>query len=134
MNVLTKSELVLRNWDIFVGRRVNLGVTIAVPDEQQARLWEPHASTVAARLHILKDSKRAGMRTALMLAPLLPEISDSTGSLRRSFELAKEADVDCIHTDALNPRPRAKLKAAVTVSREVTSLEITSTSGRTEAG
>jgi len=106
LNVLTKSDLVLRDLDIFTGRPVTLGVTIAVPDEDLASLWEPAASPVSARLHILKEARKAGLRTTLMFAPLLPEISDTPASLLRLFELAADAHVDRIITDALNPRPR----------------------------
>ena len=48
LDILTKSELVLRDLDIFAGKDVCLGVTITTPDESQARLWEPKASSVAA--------------------------------------------------------------------------------------
>lgn len=106
LNVLTKSELVLRDLDIFAGRDVCLGVTITTPDEEQARLWEPGASSVSARLGILRKAKAAGLETAVMFGPLLPKISDTQEALGRLFGLAAEAKVDRIWTDALNPRPR----------------------------
>ena len=106
LNVLTKSQLVLRDLDIFKGRDVRLGVTITTADEGLAKLWEPRASTVSSRLHVLKEAKRAGLETAVMFGPLLPEISDSPEALAKLFALATQADVDRIWTDALNPRPR----------------------------
>jgi DNA repair photolyase len=106
LNVLTKSELVLRDLDIFTGREVTLGVSIAVPDEDLARLWEPAASPVSTRIRILKEARRAGLRTTLMFAPLLPRISDTSDSLFRLFEIARDAGVDRIITDSLNLRPR----------------------------
>ena len=106
LNVLTKSELVLRDLDVFAGRAVNLGVTITTPDERQARRWEPEASTVAARLNILREARKAGLKTHIMFGPLLPGISDDEKSLRELFELAREAQVDQVWTDALNARPR----------------------------
>ncbi len=106
LNILTKSELILRDLDILTGRDVRLGVTITTPDERQARLWEPHASSVSARLRVLKEAKAAGLETAVMFGPLLPGISDSADVLDELFALAAGLDVDCIWTDALNPRPR----------------------------
>lgn len=106
LNILTKSELVLRDLDIFKGRDVRLGVTITTPDEGIARLWEPKASTVSSRLKVLKEAKAAGLETAVMFGPLLPEISDTPEALAKLFSLAAEADVDRIWTDTLNPRPR----------------------------
>jgi len=106
LGVLTKSELVLRDLDVFAGRDVRVGVTITTPDEAQARLWEPKASSVAARVHILREAKAAGLETAVMFGPLLPEISDTPQALARLFEIAAEVKVDRIWTDALNRRPR----------------------------
>ena len=106
LNVLTKSELVLRDLDIFRGRPVRVGVTITTPDEPQARLWEPRASSVAARVRVLREAKAAGLQTTVMFGPLLPAISDTPEALDKLFALAAGADVDHIWTDALNPRPR----------------------------
>ncbi len=106
LNVLTKSDLALRDLDIFTGRQVNVGVTIAVPDERLSRIWEPTASAVSARLNILKEARKVRLRTTLLLAPLLPQISDTPDSLGQLFEFAKDAQVDRIVTDILNPRPR----------------------------
>lgn len=106
LNILTKSELVLRDLDIFQGQDVRLGVTITNPDESQARLWEPKASSVWARLEVLRQAKAAGLTTTVMFGPLLPGISDTRQALHKLFTLAAEADVDRIYTDTLNPRPR----------------------------
>jgi DNA repair photolyase len=106
LNVLTKSDLVLRDLDIFRGHDVGLGVTITTADEAKAKLWEPGASPVSARVRILREAKAAGLKTAIALAPLLPAISDTPEALRDLFSLAGEADVDHIWTDAMNPRPK----------------------------
>ncbi len=106
LNILTKRELVLRDLDIFRGRDVRLGVTITTPDEDIAILWEPKASTVSSRLRVLKEAKAAGLETAVMFGPLLPEISDTPEVLAQLFRLAAKAGVDRIWTDTLNPRPR----------------------------
>jgi DNA repair photolyase len=106
LEILTKSELVLRDLDLLEGGDVRLGVTITTPDESQARLWEPRASSVAARIRILREAKAAGLETAVMLGPLLPGVSDTPEALRELFSIAAEAEVDQIWTDALNPRPR----------------------------
>ena len=106
LNILTKSELVLRDFDILKGRDVSLGVTITTPYEDVAKLWEPKASTVSSRLRVLKEAKAAGLKTAVMFGPLLPEISDTPAALAKLFAMAAEAGVDRIWTDVLNPRPR----------------------------
>jgi DNA repair photolyase len=105
LEILTKSALILRDLDVFESGEVLLGVTITTPDESQARLWEPNAGTVAARLGILREAKSAGLETAVMLGPLLPGISDTPEALRELFSMAAAAEVDQVWTDALNPRP-----------------------------
>jgi DNA repair photolyase len=54
----------------------------------------------------LREAKAAGLRTAVAFAPLLPAISDTPRALRGLFNLAAEANVDHIWTDAMNPRPK----------------------------
>jgi len=106
LNVLTKSKLVRRDFDLFRGGKVRVGVTITTPDEAEARAWEPRASSVAERLAILRDAKAAGLATCVMFGPLLPGISDTPEALAQLFQLAADVDVDHIWTDAMNPRPR----------------------------
>jgi DNA repair photolyase len=105
LNILTKNELVLRDLDILTGHNARVGVTITTPDEWVARLWEPLASPVAARLRVLREAKAAGLKTAVMFGPLLPGISDTDERLAALFALAAQADVDLIWTDAINSRP-----------------------------
>ena len=81
LNILTKNRLVLRDLDILAGHDVCLGVTITTPDEELANLWEPGASPLPDRWHILKTAKAAGLETAVMFGPLLPEISDTQEAL-----------------------------------------------------
>jgi DNA repair photolyase len=106
LNILTKNRLVLRDLDVLAGRDVRLAVTITTPDDSQARIWEPKASSVSERVQILRQAKAAGLETAVMFGPLLPEISDTEEALARLFALAAEVNVDKVWTDALNPRPR----------------------------
>ena len=106
LNILTKNRLVLRDLDVFAGRDVRLAVTITTPDDSQARIWEPKASSVSERVQILRQAKAAGLETAVMFGPLLPEISDTEEALAQLFALAAKVNVGKVWTDALNPRPR----------------------------
>jgi len=105
LTIPTRSELVLRDLDLFLGRDASLGVTITTADPVTARLWEPGASSVPARVNILEQAKAAALGTTVMFGPLLPGISDGPDGLRSLFALVADADVDRIWTDALNPRP-----------------------------
>jgi DNA repair photolyase len=106
VNVLTKSELVTRDLDLFSGRRGRIAVTISTLDGRLSRLWEPGASPVGARCRVIAEARRAGIRTGIMFAPLLPFLSDTRESLEAMFERAADLGVDQIWVDALNPRPK----------------------------
>ncbi len=106
LNILTKSRLVLRDLDLFTGRNVGVGVTITTPDEHWAKVWEPAASSVLARLEVLRQAKARGLATSVMFGPLLPGISDTDAALAKLFAMAAEVNVDQVWTDILNPRPR----------------------------
>ena len=73
--------------------------------ETAARLWEPGASPVAARVRVLVEAKTAGLKTAVMFGPPLPGVSDSQEAPKELFGFAARVGVDHIWTDALNPRP-----------------------------
>ena len=77
INILTKSELVTRDFDLFAGRKAHVGVTITTLDDRLSRLWEPGASSIAARCRVIAEARRAGLRTGIMFAPLLPFLSDT---------------------------------------------------------
>jgi DNA repair photolyase len=106
VNLLTKNALVLRDLDIFVGRDVNVGVSIATLDEDLRKLWEPRASSVKERLRIIEEARKAGLKTTIMFAPLLPFLSDGRSSLKAMFQRAADLQVNSILVDALNARPR----------------------------
>ena len=75
-------------------------------DETLRALWEPGASTVEERFHVIDEARRAGLRTAIMFGPLLPFLSDSQGSIDALLERAGDLGIDVIWVDALNRRPR----------------------------
>ncbi len=106
VNALTKSTLVLRDMDVFQPGLARVGTTITTLDQELKELWEPGAASVEQRWHILEEARDAGLETAVMFGPLLPELSDGQDSLNAMFGKAAELGVDAIWTDAMNPRPR----------------------------
>jgi DNA repair photolyase len=106
LSVLTKSTLVVRDFDLFQGQPVRLGVTLTTLDEHLRELWEPGAASVAQRIGLIQSARRAGLKTAVMFGPLLPFLSDSQESIDALLGQAAALKVDVIWIDALNPRPR----------------------------
>lgn len=106
VNVLTKSALVLRDFDIFAGRNVSVGVTVTTLDDGLKSLWEPRAGRIEERFRVVHKAHTAGLRTTVMFAPLLPFLWDNQDAVNALFERAADLDVDTVCVDALNPRPK----------------------------
>ena len=106
VHVLTKSARVLGDLDIFVGHDAQIGVTLTTLDEPLRQLWEPGADSVADRLRVLDEARRAGLATHAMIGPLLPFLSDTPAQIERLLEQVAGLEVSRIWVDAMNPRPR----------------------------
>lgn len=93
--VVTKSAGVLRDKDI-LSRMAEKGLTkvaisITTLDRKLARDMEPRAATPEKRLAALKELSAAGIPTAVMVAPIIPGLTDS--EIERILEAAKEHGV-----------------------------------------
>ena len=77
VDILTKSDLVLRDIDLF--KRfddVEVGLTITSLDDGVRRVFEPGASPIPARLEALRKLSDEGIPTYAFLGPMLPYLSD----------------------------------------------------------
>jgi DNA repair photolyase len=106
LSVLTKSGLILRDFDVFRKGFVRIGITLTTLDERLRDLWEPGAAGVEQRCRVIKEARRAGFETSVMFGPLLPFLSDSQADIDALLARAGDLGVDAIWVDALNPRPR----------------------------
>jgi len=71
--VQTRSPLVRRDIDVLKqGRDFEVGLSITTADDEVRRLFEPAAPPTEARLSALAELHQAGIRTFVMIAPLLP--------------------------------------------------------------
>ena len=94
VHVLTKSDLVLRDLELFVGQKARIGVTVTTLDESLRVHWEPRAASVEDRFRVLEEASRLGLKTAIMFGPLLPWLSDSQDSLNAMFQRAADLQVE----------------------------------------
>ena len=102
VNIQTKSALVVRDLDLFEKfDDIEVGFTIATDDERMAKLFEPHASTVAERLAALSILHSRGVKTFVFLGPLLP------GNAERLAELVADK-ADRVLIDRMNYVPTIK--------------------------
>ena len=71
--VLTKSPLVLRDIELFKkAKDSEVGFTITTADEKVRKIFEPNAPPIAKRVEALDTLHSAGIKTFVMIAPLLP--------------------------------------------------------------
>ena len=81
VGIVTKSALVVRDLDILerMAKRnlVKVGLSVTTLDSKLARAMEPRASTPQRRLEAIRLLTKAGVPTAVMVAPIIPAINDS---------------------------------------------------------
>ena len=75
--VLTKSELIVRDIDLFARMKgSSVGISIAFQDEQVRRLFEAKAPPNEKRIEALKMVRQAGIETYMLICPVMPFITD----------------------------------------------------------
>jgi DNA repair photolyase len=73
VNIQTKSNLVLRDIDLFREfESIEVGLTVTTDDDKVARLFEPRASSIQERIKALEKLHLSGIRTFVFIGPLLP--------------------------------------------------------------
>jgi DNA repair photolyase len=73
ITVQTKSPLVLRDIDLFTrNANIEVGLSIATADDEIRKLFEPNAPSIKERVKAIGELHQAGIRTYVMIAPVLP--------------------------------------------------------------
>jgi DNA repair photolyase len=107
-SILTKSPLVLRDLDLLAEAakraEVSVSFSVATVDEDVWRRTEPGAPHPRRRLEALAKIRAAGIRGGVMMAPLLPGISDSPDQIAAVKQAAAEAGAESWHPVKLHLR------------------------------
>jgi len=121
-SVLTKSPLLLRDLDLFVELVEAAGFTanlsIGTLDETVWRRTEPGTPHPRARMDAVKALTRAGVPCGVLIAPVLPGISDSPEQLRAVVRAAAEAGASHVSPITLHLRPGVKEEFMPWLERE----------------
>jgi len=108
ISILTKSDLVLRDLDILSGwGGAEVGITVTTTDDRIRRVLEPGAPNAEARIGALRTLVSSGVNVYLMVAPIIPGVSDSRDSLENLVQVSGDAGVRRIMWDMYNPKPLA---------------------------
>jgi DNA repair photolyase len=109
IGVITKSPLITRDIDVLqrLGGRsdVEVYVSLISADAALVRRVEVRSPAPTARLRALRKLTAAGINAGLIVAPVLPGISDDVAHLEALFQAAREAGAQFIHAGALRMYP-----------------------------
>ena len=107
-SVLTKSPLLLRDLPVLsaLAATTEFSAAVSVPtiDERAWRQSEPHTPNPRARLEAIAELTRAGIRTGVLIAPLMPGINDAPEQVATILEQASEAGASYVTGIALHLR------------------------------
>lgn len=98
VSVLTKSNLVVRDLDLFKQfSQCEVGLTVTTTEQGIARNFEPRSSTPQQRIEALDTLRRNGITTYAFIGPILPELTN----LEAIF-IAIQGKVNFVMAESLN--------------------------------
>ncbi|MGH2896070.1 MAG: radical SAM protein [Solirubrobacteraceae bacterium] len=107
-SILTKSPLLLRDLDLMkeLASRAEFGAALSIPtmEEKAWRATEPHTPNPRARMEAVAELTRAGIRTGILIAPLMPGINDDPAQVAKILQMAGEAGAAYVSGIALHLR------------------------------
>ncbi|WP_376694069.1 PA0069 family radical SAM protein [Wenzhouxiangella sp. EGI_FJ10409] len=93
VSILTKGVTILRDLDLLADlasdNLVSVSVSLTTLDNDLKRTLEPRTASPAARLKILSEMRKIGIRPGVMVAPVIPAINDH--EIEAILEAAAEA-------------------------------------------
>jgi DNA repair photolyase len=111
-SILTKSPMVTRDLDLLEEAAarglVRCSFSIGTLDEDVARATEPSAPPPHQRVEALRRLAEAGVPVSVLVAPVLPGISDAPDQLETVIRAVVDAGADSVHSLLLHLRPGVK--------------------------
>ncbi|MEL7974913.1 intein-containing Rv2578c family radical SAM protein [Isoptericola sp. F-RaC21] len=112
-SILTKGTLLRRDLPLIaeaaqrveVGLGVSLGFADSPADEELQQSVEPGTPTPRARLDLIRAVRAAGLPCGVMVAPVLPWLTDSRDHLRRLLDAVAEAGATGVTVVPLHLKP-----------------------------
>ena len=112
VGIITKSPLIARDTDVLrrLQERSDLEVHISLTtvDVALIRQVEARSPMPAVRLRALKRLADAGVRVGVIVAPVLPGITDDVPHLEALFQAAREAGARFVHAGPLRLYPAVR--------------------------
>jgi DNA repair photolyase len=126
IEIITKSPLVIRDLEVLQAlsrhNEVNVNISLATADPRLARRLELRSPVPGARLRALRRLTEGGVYAGLIVAPIIPGITDDWAGLARLMEAAKEAGARYVIGSALRLGPAARRRFLPVLEREFPAL------------
>lgn len=111
-SVLTKGSLILRDLDLLreAARvtEVSTAVSVGFLDRELWRTVEPGTPSPGKRLEVCRTLNENGIRCGVLMAPVLPYLSDSPEQLRAAVRAIAESGATSVTPLVLHLRPGAR--------------------------
>ncbi|HZP57606.1 MAG TPA: radical SAM protein [Dehalococcoidia bacterium] len=110
--IVTKSPHVVRDADLLEDlshvAEVTVSFSVATLDEDTWRRIEPQTAKPQKRLQAMELLASRGIRTGVLLAPVLPGLTDDPERLREVVQAAREHGASFVHDNVLYLKPGTK--------------------------
>ncbi len=111
--ISTKSDLILRDYDLFLKLAevadVNIAATITCFDESLQKKIEPGAVSTRRRLEVLKAFAAENIVTGMHIMPIIPYLTDSRENLQSLYDAAREMGASYVLPSLLNLKGPTKI-------------------------
>ncbi|WP_380025672.1 SPL family radical SAM protein [Effusibacillus consociatus] len=111
-SITTRSPLIQRDIELLreLNRYADCSVQISI-NTLDVKIWrsiEPESPHPQARFDTVKKLREAGIRTGILLAPVLPFLTDDVPMLKRLVQSARESDASFVVPSILRLKPQVK--------------------------
>jgi DNA repair photolyase len=122
IGIITKSALIVRDLDLLQAlskhNEITVNISLATADARLARRLELRSPMPAARLRALRRLTNGGIYAGLLIAPIVPGVTDDWAGLARLIEAGKEAGARYVVGSALRLGPAARHRFLPHLERE----------------
>jgi DNA repair photolyase len=122
LGIITKSPLITRDipllQEIAAKHRLKVHISLATCDGALLRRLEPRTPMPHARLRALAQLSGAGIDSGIMMAPIIPLLTDTRAGLTQLFTAARDAGARRVHGGVLRLGPTARKKFLAQIATE----------------
>lgn len=100
--IQTRSTLVLRDLDVFKkSKDIEVGLSITTASDEIRKIFEPYAPPIEKRLNAIEELHQNGIRTYVMIAPILPEAENLISMLAGKVDYIIIDRMNYYHADKI---------------------------------